>query len=145
MSATHTSQSPLFGPSSERSTHVSQICLTISSMSSLLLLYLIFEIKKKCEAIVVFCVLILIVTLTWALFALFVLVFPTGNANSERGFSAIGAVHTKQRSELGHAQVIAHLMIGFNGPAVDEFTELIDVESRQPNWALYIHPNNFNN
>ncbi len=80
----------------------------------------------------------------WALFALFVLVFPTGNAISERGFSAMGAVHTKQRSELGHAQVLAHLMICFNGPTVDEFTELIDVESRQPNWALYIHPNNFN-
>ena len=80
----------------------------------------------------------------WAMFALFVLVFPTGNAISERGFSAMGAVHTKQRFELGHAQVFAHLMIGFNGPTVDEFTELIDIESRQPNWALYIHPNNFN-
>jgi hypothetical protein len=36
----------------------------------------------------------------WAMFALFVLVFPTGNAISERGFSAMGATHTKQRSEL---------------------------------------------
>jgi hypothetical protein len=80
----------------------------------------------------------------WALFALFVLVFPTGNAISERGFSAMGAVHSKQRSEMRHAQVFAHLMIGFNGPTVPEFMELIDIESRQPNWPLYIHPNNFN-
>jgi hypothetical protein len=42
--------------------------------------------------------------------------FPTGNAISERGFSAMGAAHSKQRSELGYAQVFAHLMIGFNGP-----------------------------
>ena len=32
----------------------------------------------------------------WALFALFVLVFPTGNAISERGFSAMGAVHSSE-------------------------------------------------
>jgi hypothetical protein len=42
----------------------------------------------------------------WALFALFVLVFPTGNAISERGFSAMGAGHSKQRSELGHAHAV---------------------------------------
>jgi hypothetical protein len=44
----------------------------------------------------------------WAIFALFVLVFPTGNAISERGFSVMGAAHSKQRSEMGHAQVFAH-------------------------------------
>ncbi len=64
------------------------------------------------------------------------LVFPTGNAISERGLSAMGAIHTKQRSEMGHAQVFAHLMIGFNGPTVNEFTELIEIESMQPNWAF---------
>ena len=80
----------------------------------------------------------------WALFALFVLVFPTGNAISERGFSAMGAAHSKLRSELSHAQVFAHLMIGFNGPSVHDFTAQLDIESRQPNWPLYIHPNNFN-
>ena len=47
----------------------------------------------------------------WAMFALFILVFPTGNAISERGFSAMGATHSKQRSELGHNQIFAHLMI----------------------------------
>jgi hypothetical protein len=65
----------------------------------------------------------------WALFALFVLVFPTGNAISERGFSAMGAAHSKLRSELSHAQVFAHLMIGFNGPSV---LELI----LEHNWTL---------
>ena len=67
----------------------------------------------------------------WAIFALFVLVFPTGNAISERWFSALGAAHSKQRSEMGHAQVFAHLMIGFNGPTIDEFATLMDIESRQ--------------
>jgi hypothetical protein len=81
----------------------------------------------------------------WAIFALFVLVFPTGNAISERGFSAMSAAHSKQRSEMGHAQVFAHLMIGFNGPTIAEFATLMDIESRQPNWPLYIHPSNFNN
>jgi hypothetical protein len=41
----------------------------------------------------------------WAMFALFVLVFPTGNAISERGFSAMGTTHTIQRSELSREQV----------------------------------------
>ncbi len=79
------------------------------------------------------------------IFALFVLVFPTGNAISERGFSAMGTAHSKQRSEMGHAQVFAHLMIGFNGPTIDEFATLMNIESRQPNWPLYIHSSNFNN
>ncbi len=43
----------------------------------------------------------------YALFALFLLVFPTGNAISERGFSAMGAIYTKPRSEMSHAQVLA--------------------------------------
>ena len=79
----------------------------------------------------------------WAMCSLFLLVCPTGNAISERGFSAMGAAHSKQRSELGHAQVFAHLMIGFNGPTVTEFAELLDFESRQPHWPLYISPTNF--
>ena len=80
----------------------------------------------------------------WALFALFVLVFPTGNAISERGFSAMGSAHSKQRSELSHDQVFAHLIIGFNGPTVAEFAAHLDIESRQPNWSLYILPCNLN-
>ncbi len=54
----------------------------------------------------------------YALFALFLLVFPTGNAISERGFSAMGSIHTKQRSKMSHAQVLAHLILGFNGPCL---------------------------
>jgi hypothetical protein len=78
--------------------------------------------------------------------ALFVLVFPTGNAISERGFSAMGRAKSKskQRSELGNDQVFAHLIIGFNGPSVIDFSTQINTESRQPNWPLYIHPNNYN-
>jgi hypothetical protein len=81
----------------------------------------------------------------WAMFALILLVFPTGNAISERGFSAMGTTHSKQRSELGHThtQVFAHLMIGFNGPSVIEFAQLLDIESGQPNWSLFIPPTNF--
>ena len=58
----------------------------------------------------------------WAMFALFVLVFPTGNAISERGFSAMGATHTKQRSELSRDQVFANLIIGINGTSVTDFS-----------------------
>ena len=68
-----------------------------------------------------------------AMFALFVLVFPTGNTISERGFSAMGRAKSKQRSELGSDQVFAHLIIGFNGPSVIDFSTEINTESRQPN------------
>ena len=74
------------------------------------------------------------------MFALFVLVFPTGNAIAERGFSAMGATHTKQRSELGRDQVFANLIIGFNGPSVTEFSAQLDIESRQRHWPLYLCP-----
>ena len=58
-------------------------------------------------------------------------------------FSAMALAHSKQRSELGHAQLFAHLMIGFNGPTVTEFAEELNFESRQPHWPLYIPPTNF--
>ncbi len=53
-------------------------------------------------------------TKPWAFFALFTLVFPTGNAISERGFSAMGASNSnsKQRSEMSRAEVFAHMIIG---------------------------------
>ncbi len=38
--------------------------------------------------------------------------------------------HSKLRSELSHAQVFAHLMIGFNGPSVPDFRAQLD------NWTL---------
>ncbi len=81
----------------------------------------------------------------WAFFCLFLLVFPTGNAISERGFSAMGAAHAKERSELSHKQVMAHVVIGFNGPSVREFAELIDRESKEkvgPEWWGFVHPSN---
>ncbi len=58
----------------------------------------------------------------WAFFALSILVFPTGNAISERGFSAMGAIHSKQRSEMSDVQVFAHMIIGFNGPRFNYFS-----------------------
>jgi hypothetical protein len=79
---------------------------------------------------------------------LFILVFPTGNAISisERGFSAMGATHShsKQRSEMSHEQVVAHMIMGFNGPNVSEFAANVRAASKLPNWPLYIHPNNYN-
>jgi hypothetical protein len=76
----------------------------------------------------------------WAFFALFILVFPTGNAISERGFSAMGATHShsKQRSEMSHEQAVAHMIMGFNGPNVTEFAANVRTASKLPNWPLYI-------
>jgi len=80
----------------------------------------------------------------WYLRTVFILVFPTGNAISERGFSAMGASNSKQRSEMSHEQVFAHMIIGFNGPSTSEFATKIRAASKFPNWNLYIHPNNYN-
>ncbi len=80
----------------------------------------------------------------WAFFTLSVIVFPTGNAISERGFSAMGATYSKQRSEMSDAQVFVHMIIGFNGPSVNKFAEIIRAASTLPNWPLYTHPNNYN-
>ncbi len=55
----------------------------------------------------------------------------------------MGAVHSKQRSEMGSNQIFAHLMIDFNEPSVTEFAQVLDIDSRQPNWPLYIPPTNF--
>ena len=64
----------------------------------------------------------------WVFFCLFLLTFPTGNAISERGFSAMGASKTKGRSELTVKQVLAHMMIGFNGPSIKEFAAMVERE-----------------
>jgi hypothetical protein len=56
----------------------------------------------------------------------------------------MGAVHTKERSrsELSHQQVVmAHVVIGFNGPSVREFAESIDRESKEkvgPEWWGFV-------
>ncbi len=63
-------------------------------------------------------------------FALFLLVLPTGNAISERGFSAQNATHSKQRSELSHEQTLATMMIGFNGPELPEFVNDMQRDSK---------------
>ncbi len=56
----------------------------------------------------------------------------------------MGAAHTKERSELGHKQVMAHVVSGFNGPSVQEFAEPIDREIKEkvgPEWWGFVHPN----
>jgi hypothetical protein len=62
----------------------------------------------------------------WAFACLFLLIFPTGNAIAERGFSAMGAVHSTLRSEMGHEQVWAHMIVYFNGPKLLEYANKIN-------------------
>lgn len=83
---------------------------------------------------------------TWCWFCLFCLVMPTGNAISERGFSAMGSTHGKGRSEMGNQQVFANMMIAFNGPTVTDFAANAQRESDElgDRWWGYVHPNNFN-
>jgi hypothetical protein len=81
----------------------------------------------------------------WAFACLFLLIFPTDNAVAERGFSAMGAVHSKQRPEMSHEQVWAHMMIQFNGPQLSEYAKKIDMESRVPNWWSHLGTSNYNN
>ena len=82
----------------------------------------------------------------WSFFALFLLVLPTGNALAERGFSAMGAAHSKNRSELSHEQVLAHMLIGFNGPSLPEFKLSLNIDSTAhgKNWWGYVAPCNYN-
>ena len=80
----------------------------------------------------------------WAFACLFLLIFPTGNACAERGFSAMGATHTKERQEMTNEQVWAHMVIQYNGPELDEYTKILDVESRVPNWWGHVSHSNYN-
>ncbi len=57
-------------------------------------------------------------TREWAKFAVFCLILATGNAISERGFSAMANVHTKLRSELGLDHVFGGMLAAFNGPSL---------------------------
>jgi hypothetical protein len=50
----------------------------------------------------------------WAFACLFLLIFPTGNACAESGFSAMNATHTKERQEMSHEQVWAHLAVRYS-------------------------------
>ena len=78
----------------------------------------------------------------WVFFALFLLIFPTGNAISERGFSHMGMAHSKQRSELSVEQCLAYMIIEFNGPSLEAFKNMIDVESKafKKKWWGYVNP-----
>jgi hypothetical protein len=81
----------------------------------------------------------------WAFTCLFLLIFPTGNAIAERGFSAMGATHTKTRSDLSHEQVWAHMMVQFNGPSLPAYAQMLNAESIAPNWWGRVAHCNYNN
>ena len=65
----------------------------------------------------------------WAVFCLFMLVLTTGNAISERGFSAMSNVHTKSRSQLSVKQCRANMIISFNGASYQDFANRLNAES----------------
>ena len=67
----------------------------------------------------------------WCKFALFCLIIATGNAISERGFSAMSAVHSKNRSELGLDQVFASMLVAFNGKSYKDFYEEMNRDSTE--------------
>ena len=79
-------------------------------------------------------------TIEWCKFALFCLIIATGNAISERGFSAMSAVHGKSRSELGLPQVLASMLAAFNGKSYEDFFQQINRESYKEGrkWWGYI-------
>jgi hypothetical protein len=82
----------------------------------------------------------------WSFVCLFLLGFPTGNACAERGFSAMSATHTKERQEMSHEQVWAHMAVQYNGPELDAYAEKLDVDSSSvPNWWGHVSHNNYNN
>jgi hypothetical protein len=60
-------------------------------------------------------------------FYFYLLVLPTGNALAERGFSAMGAAHSENRSELSpmSKQVLVHIPIGFNGPSISPRVQIV--------------------
>jgi len=82
----------------------------------------------------------------WALFALFLALFPTGNAISERGFSALNATNTKGRYSLGVKQALCTMIISFNGPSYKAFKIALDEQSLDEgkNWWGFVPPTNFN-
>ena len=81
----------------------------------------------------------------WALFALFLALFPTGNAISERGFSALNATNTKDRYSLSVKQAFHTMIISFNGPSYEAFKKALDDESLKngKDWWGFVPPTNF--
>ena len=45
---------------------------------------------------------------------------------------------------MTHEQVWAHMVIRYNGPELDEYTKILDVESRVPNWWGHVSHSNYN-
>jgi hypothetical protein len=82
----------------------------------------------------------------WAFFALFLLLFPTGNAISERGFSAVNATNTKGRYAMSVKQSLATMIISFNGPTYEAFKQSLDADSisQGVEWWGFVPPTNFN-
>jgi hypothetical protein len=81
----------------------------------------------------------------WAVFCLFMLVLTTGNAISERGFSAMSNVHTKSRSQLSVAQCRANMVISFNGQNYQDFANRLNRESLEKGKDWWGFVNNLNN
>jgi hypothetical protein len=82
----------------------------------------------------------------WAFFALFLLLFPTGNAISKRGFSAVNATNTKGRYSMSVKQSLATMIIGFNGPTYEAFKQSLDDDSisQGVEWWGFVPHTNFN-
>ena len=76
----------------------------------------------------------------WVKFALFCLIMATGNAISERGFSAMSAAHTKSRSELGIKHVLGAMLAQFNGASYNAFFKDIENQSKKEGkkWWGYV-------
>ena len=57
----------------------------------------------------------------------------------------MGAAKTKGRSELSVKQVMAYMVIGFNGPSLKDFSDMVDIESKtfQKQWWGYRSSTNF--
>ena len=56
----------------------------------------------------------------------------------------MSATHTKERQEMTNEQVWAHMVIQYNGPELNEYTQTLDAESRVPNWWGHVSQNNYN-
>ncbi len=87
----------------------------------------------------------------WAFECFLLLIFPTGKAIAERGFSAMGAVaphSTPTRNcdqpEMSHEQVWAHMVIQYNGSKLAAYADQLDVESRINNWWGHVNQSNYN-
>ena len=56
----------------------------------------------------------------------------------------MNATHTKERQEMSHEQVWAHLAVRYNGPDEEAYAKKLDVESSVSNWWGHVSNNNYN-